>query len=430
MTLLRRVFYCWILFVLLHGISFAAVEFKTVQSIGTGSTLKDAVNNALSEAIGRVNGLSLETKSQMNSIEISQVDNNNENYFAGESYKKSVKEATRGAVAGYDVVSQGQNDRGQWEVTLSVQVAKYLQSKIAGRKRIAVMPLRVSDRSFIIEGRLIDKTATKRIMGQDIVSALVQSRRFTVLDREYIRETVGEQMMITSGNVPVTEMARLGQELVADYILVGTLEDFNFKTSKINMQSSGRELTSRTGKVEISYRIIDIATRQIAFSEYAKFKITESDIKKVDSSFGLENIESILCMISAERIGKKILNAIYPVLVVSVSGETVVLGQGGSGIKQGETYDVFEYGNTMTDPYTKESIGREEIYAATIEVTRVNPKQSYAKIVKSERDLARIFQPKKLVCRIHQEAEDEAAVKRKKRSEEQKKRREQLDNDW
>ena len=31
--------------------------------------------------------------------------------------------------------------------------------------------------------------------------------------------------MITNGDVPVDEMAKMGQELVADYILVGVLEN-------------------------------------------------------------------------------------------------------------------------------------------------------------------------------------------------------------
>ena len=89
-----------------------------------------------------------------------------------------------------------------------------------------------------------------------------------------------------------------------------------------------------------------------------------------------------------------------------------------------------EYGKKIKDPYTKETIGREEIYTATIEVTRVNPKQSYAKIIKSGRDLARNFQPRKFVCRIPQEQEDDASARRKKRAEERKKRDKRLDDDW
>ena len=408
----------------------AKIEHKTVQSNGTGATLNDAITEALSEAIGRVNGRSLETATQLRSVEVSKTSENNEEYLSSEEYKKSINSATKGVVSSYDVVKQAKNDSGRWEVTLNVKVAKFKQRKSSNRKRIAIMPFRISSREYLIENKPINKTNTNRILGQNLVSSLVQSRRFTILDREYIRETLGEKKLIVDGNTPVEEMARLGQDLVADYILVGTLEDVNFKTSKVKMQSSGRELTTRKGKVEISYRIIDVDTRQIAFSEFARLGIKESDIRKVDSSMGTKNMESILCMLAAEKIGKKILNAIYPVLVVSVSGNNVTLGQGGSGIKRGERYDVFEYGKKIKDPYTKEFIGREEIYVATIEVTRVNPKQSHAKIIKSERDMAKSFQPKKFVCRIPQDIEDEATIKKKKRAEERKKRIKERDDDW
>jgi len=426
----QRIFYTLFFIISLSSPAFAKIEYKTVQSNGTGATLNDAITEALSEAIGRINGRSLETATQLKSIEVSKTSKDNEEYLSSEEYKKSVNSATKGIVSSYDVIKQAKNDSGRWEVTLKVKVAKFKRRKSSNRKRIAVMPFRISSREYLIENKPINKANTNRIFGQNLVSSLVQSRRFTILDREYIRETLGERKLIINGNTPVEEMARLGQDLVADYILVGTLEDVNFKTSRVKMQSSGRELTTRKGKVEVSYRILDVDTRQIAFSEFARLKIKESDIRKVDSSIGTKNMESILCVLATEKIGKKILNAIYPILIVSVSGENVILGQGGSGIKRGERYDVFEYGKKIKDPYTKEFIGREEIYVATIEVTRVNPKQSYAKIIKSERDIAANYKSKKYVCRIPQDTEDEASARRKKREEERIKRKKKRDDDW
>lgn len=422
---------CALFFVIfLCSPAFAKVELKVVQSTGTGATLNDAINDAITEAIGRVNGKSIDAKKELNSVTVSKVNTNNRDYFASKKFKKQINTATKGVVSSYSIIDQSKDDLGSWEVTLSVKVTKYIRAKRGNRKRIAVMPLRISSREFLIEGRPVNKTNTNRIIGQNLTSSLVQSRRFTVLDREYIREALGEHKLIVDGNTPVTEVARLGQDLVADYVLVGTLEDVNFKTSNVKMQSSGRELTSRKGKVEVSYRIIDVDTKQIAFSEFARFRITESDIRKIDPSIGTENMESMLCMIAAEKIGKKILTAIYPVIVVSINGRNVVLGQGGSGIKRGDRYDVFEYGKKIKDPYTKEFICREEIYTATIEVTRVNPKQSYAKIIKSERDMAQNFKPKKFVCRIPQDMEDKATIKKKKRGEERKKRTKKRDDDW
>jgi len=408
----------------------AGVEYKTVESSGTGTTLKDAITEALNEAIGRINGLSIETKRELESVEVSVTDNNNEKYYASEKFKNSINTATKGIVSSYDIKKQERDDSGLWEVTLEARIVKYKRAKGSNRKRIAVMPLRLSNRKFLIENTPVNKENTNRILGQSIVSNLVQSRRFTVLDREYIQETLGERKLIIDGATPVSEMARLGQDLVADYILAGTLEDVGFDVNKIKMQTSNRVITSRNGKVEVSYRIIDIDTKQIVFSDFLRLKISESDIRKHDSSIGNKNIESLLCLVAAEEIGNRILNAIYPVLVVSVSDDRVILGQGGSGMKIGDRFDVFEYGKVLLDPYTKESIGREEIYVATIEITRVNPKQSHAKIIKFERDMALTFMPKKFVCRLSQSMVESKTDKKKRRKKEKEERRKSFDDDW
>ncbi len=419
-----------VLFLTLPGPAFAGIEHKIVQTTGTGLTLRDAINDALTEAIGRVNGKSMDVVSQLDRAEATTDANNDATYYFSDMYQQSIATATKGVVSSYDVINQNQEASGRWQVTLSAKIAKFKQVKRSNRKRIAVMPLRVSTREFLIENSPIDKNNTNRILNQNLVSHLVQSRRFTVLDREYIRETLGERSLLVDGNTPVEQMARLGHDLVADYILAGTLEDVAFTTNNVRMQTSDRVITTRSGKVELSYRIIDVDTKQVVFSEFSRLKFTESDIRNADPSIGNENMQSVLSTLAAERIGKKILNAIYPILVVSVTGDTVTLGQGGSGLKCGDRFDVFEFGERMIDPYTKESIGREELFIATIEVTRVSPRQSYATIVTSERDMSATFMPKKFVCRIPQEGLNTKSERKTKTGKERAKRRKDFDDDW
>jgi curli biogenesis system outer membrane secretion channel CsgG len=404
----------------------AKIQHKVVRATGTGPTINDAINNALSEAIGRVNGKSIETTTQLNRVAVSVANKNDLQYFSSDAYKKSINTATKGVVSSYDVVSKRKDSNDKWEIELSVKVAKFVGATGSNRKRIAVMPLWVSKKSFLIENNLIDNRDMGRIFGQNLVSYLVQSRRFTVLDREFIKETLGERKLIVDGNTPVEEMARLGQDLVADYILAGVLEDVNFTTTQVKMQTSNRHITTRSGRFEFSYRIIDVDTRQIVFSDFARFKFKDSDIRRVDSSIGNKNVESILCILAAEKVSRKILEAIYPIAIVSVSGNNVILNQGGSGVKAGDRFDVFELGNRIVDPYTKEYIGKEEIFSGTIEITRVNPKQSYARIIKAERDIGRNFQPKKFICRAAEKVSSKTNYKKTTKT----KRPAKEDDDW
>ena len=46
--------------------------------------------------------------------------------------------------------------------------------------------------------------------------------------------------------------------------------------------------------------------------------------------------------------------------------------------------EAFKLGEKLIDPYTKESLGREEIFAGEIQITRVNAKTSDARIISEE----------------------------------------------
>ena len=405
------------------------INHRTVHASGTGTTLNNAINDALSEAIARVNGKSVETQTQLQSVEVSAVDQDSSSYFASEAFQQAVKSATRGAVSGYELISQDQTE-GLWEVEVKATVAEYKRSKSANRRRIAVAPLRLSGGSFMIDGRLIDKEQSSRMMGQALVAQLVQSRKFTVLDREFIAETVGEKSMLLHGDVPVEEMAKLGQELFADYMLVGTLEGINFKTTTRKLSTSNREISIRQGTVAFGYRIIDVPTRQIKFADVATINLSESELRAVGPLGSQPDIQSAMISAATDKISKEILDAIYPMLVIAVRGDQVTLNQGGEMLKVGDKYEVYRYGEKIIDPYTKESLGREEHYSATIQITRVNPKASYAKIISSEVDLASVFHPKSLVCRAPSQTESAASEEIKRIQEKQKKRRESREDDW
>lgn len=397
---------------------------KTVGAQGIGSSLNQAIYDALDEAIGRINGKSIETKKQLESVEISQVDGDKEDYYSSEMYKSNIKSATKGVVDSYDILSKRKNSDGLFEVTLSVTVVKFKKHN-SNRKRIAIFPIRIGQGRFQINGQPINKKRAKRLLTQNLVTTLVQSRKFTVLDREYMLETLGEQTLITSENVPVEEMARLGQELVADYIMVGTLEDLGYVEKQIKMQSSGRTLTSRYGYVEIGIRLIDTATREIAYADFQRLRVTGFNGTSLKS-----NVDAGIVQAAANQIGRRILDTIYPLVVLSINGDNLTLGQGGSQIRVGDHLDVFMYGKRLTDPYTKEFIGREEIKVGELEIKRVNPKQSHAQMLTSTMDLSKEFEPKKFICRANFDGPKKEQVQREERRKKRAEKRKKKDDDW
>lgn len=83
----------------------------------------------------------------------------------------------------------------------------------------------------------------------------------------------------------------------------------------------------------------------------------------------------------AARISSDMLNAIYPLKVASVSNNEVVFSQI---LNTGDVYECFALGEVIKDAYTKENTGRVENKVGVVEVTRVTPKLSYAKITEGK----------------------------------------------
>jgi hypothetical protein len=85
--------------------------------------------------------------------------------------------------------------------------------------------------------------------------------------------------------------------------------------------------------------------------------------------------------------------------VSSVRGKTVYLAQGGNTLKAGQKMELIQYGEAIIDPYTNESLGKEEIQVGMVRVTTVQAKMAQAKIIKCSINLAAEFSPKNFIVR-------------------------------
>ena len=136
------------------------------------------------------------------------------------------------------------------------------------------------------------------------------------------------------------------------------------------MRTTGKKITTVTTSVNLSYRIFDVATGLI------KMAGTYTDT--------IEGGANVMTMgkNAGDKIGQDILNAIFPISVVSVNGKNLTLGQGGVTVKKGLKYKLIQYGNKISDPVTKESLGFEEIEIGIVKIVSVRAKTSTAVVVK------------------------------------------------
>lgn len=375
---------------LFSTMGFPKLKYVTVNAVGTGDSVKNAVYDALSQALGQVNGMQMSSKerSAISSVrvEAEAMGQKGVAELNSESFQQEIQAATKGVIKSYEVraLERDPYDSRMINVALSATIAKYEVSKQANRNRIAVLPFHVDDPNDNVQ------TSFAKNLGQGLVGYLTQSRKFAVLDRDFETETNKELDSLKGANVPVEEMARLGNRLGTDFIVVGKINEAVAKKWFKKMKSTGKKFPMSRYGGAFTYRVIDVATGQIMFSQlYDGIKTHQGALPDI----------SRIAKNDAQVVGRRIVDGIFPLVVVSVSGKSLYLGQGGETVKKGQKYTLIQYGKMMVDPYTKESLGREEIAVGVVQVSDVQAKASRARILKCSLDMGKAFVPNGFIVR-------------------------------
>jgi len=348
----------------------AGVGSITVVTEGVGVTYNEAVGEALSEAIGQRMGRDVATETELQRAISSKVDDESVEAVATESVARRIQMATKGFVLGYKVLDKQISEEGLVTVKLEVLMPDFKMSAQADRLRIAVANLRTDELLVKYKGQL--ESAIK--------SALTESRKFAVLDRDWDREYGQEMNLLKSDQVPREERARLGQRLGTDLLLVGTLVDFSFVPA-----SEATRLSQPVARGTFNFSLIDAATGQVKVAKVVNAKLSRLQAKQAG-----EGPQAALLKL-AQEIGRQsadhIIEAAFPLTVVALQDAEIVINQGGDRLKVGQQYDLFKLGDALVDPQTGETIGRTESLAGSAVIVRVTPKISYAKVEYTAQEL-------------------------------------------
>lgn len=387
----------------LSPVAQSKITYVDKQVVGIGENVKMALRDALREAISQVNGVTQETNSVIQTIEKSISDNQGDENYSSTNFQELIKEKSKGSVKSYEIIREGKNVDGQYEVEIKATIAKFDLSQSAKRKRIAILPFRQT-----IENSSIDPSRSTRMLNQALTNYLVQTRKFTVLDRDFDEEVLSElQNLNESSNIE--DQAKIGQQLFADYILVGRLETFDIQEVKKKYLTSDQTKIIKTGMIDFNYRLIDVPTKQIKYASSIREEINLNKQRQP---------EAYLTEQSSMKIGQEILYAIYPILIEQIKGDIAYLGQGGLQIEVGDIYDIYQMTDEIiTDSRTGEKLGKMEFKVGQAEIIDKNAKFSIAKI-NSNDDLSENFKPLKYYVKPAQEEkkeEKESKIKKKKK---------------
>ena len=209
---------------------------------------------------------------------------------------------------------------------------------------------------------------------------LTQTRRFIVLDREFGAELQAEIDHINSGNVRVQDSARIGQQLATDLLLIPTIERFDYPRSVRKLRMSERELVSYAGGGRITLRLVNATTGQVVLSQSFEHKLASADPSTMPRVIDGKSMAAGLMDALSSQIGGAIVTEIFPVSVVSLEGDQVVLSQGGESLQAGQRWKAVYLGEELKDPQTGNSLGSKETPVGTIRIDRVAAQTSYGTV--------------------------------------------------
>jgi curli biogenesis system outer membrane secretion channel CsgG len=343
-----------IMFLCLSGIAWA--DPVHIDAEGVGATREMAVTKALVSAIEQATGVAIDVAqlSATKTESIATQTSYETKMDAG--IQEEISRKAGGTIRSYRITSITPAAEGGFvaEVGIEIEVFRAKGLGNESRRRIAVAPF--------------DDGGTRGLglrLRDSLLAYLAQSRRFAVVDRANDQVYAREMALVTGPDAAPSERARAGQVIGADYIVTGKLNVVASRTTEQVIELTGERVQHTTaGSAAADFQVIEIATRQIKWAGRVTLA-SEADASLI-----------------AARIGAEIMQAIYPLRLIKFDDpQALVVNEGGMGLKPGQRLREMLLGEALVDPYTHESLGQTEQEIGTIEISDVQPKVSYARLV-------------------------------------------------
>ncbi|MCX6571726.1 MAG: hypothetical protein NT006_09985 [Candidatus Aminicenantes bacterium] len=155
-------------------------------------------------------------------------------------------------------------------------------ARAAGKRSIAVMKFTATAGG----GQSYWRSASWDLgtgMAEMMTTALVETGKFKVLERQEIDAVIGEQDFGASGRVDPATAAKIGRILGAQYLVYGTVNEFEYSKSgeQGGVRIAGLRVGAEQAKAHIGMdvRIVDAVTGEIPFSTRATASASRTGFK-------------------------------------------------------------------------------------------------------------------------------------------------------
>ena len=375
--------------------SFAQVVEDTVVSVGVASTYRGAVNEALVSALEQHDGITVSsTEASAMSASASGVSTSSngvlsetDRHEADDAIAKAMQKWAKGKISGYTVLSDVYDEMSR-KYRVEVEV-RFPGRYVVGRdpnalRRMAVTTFNVRRRNFAWYGQTVDSVEWSTALANALNVSLTQTRKFTMLDRNYDREVNAELARLSSANAAPQDAIRLNQKLGTDYLIVGEVSFNDVVAPPVNPYTGRAMPTGPSLFAEINYRVLLAPTGQLKWTDTVR--LDASQFAATDA----RSFVSMTAETAAREICDGMMSDILPFEVTAIKMGLLVIGEGGKQLSVGERFTVCALGDEVTDTRTGEVIDVMEIPVATAEIVSVQSKLSYARVIEGDPSLVTV----------------------------------------
>lgn len=251
----------------------------------------------------------------------------------------------------------------------------------------AIKPLPSLSSAMTASGKANSLARVVEAYDSQLIDRLNASRKFEIVGRSDLKEVIKEQELAASGNVASGDpnAAQAGQLAGAKYLLVGTIDDFEDATEKMEFANLNRVGYKRKIRLSTTAKIYDSTTGKLMESVNVRLEKKDDRMDQEAIQRNAEQTDALLLEITrdaAEQIATRVADVVFPIRVLIKRDTQITINRGeGTGVEVGQMFNVYALGEQLVDPDTGEVLGSEEVMVGKARIESVRPKFSTAEVL-------------------------------------------------
>ena len=223
-------------------------------------------------------------------------------------------------------------------------------------------------------------------MADMLVTALVKTDRYQVLERADIEQIIEEQKLGQSGLVTQESAAQVGKLLGVEIAIIGAVTEFGYSEGgvggRLKQKGLGLGIKESEATVGIDVRFINTTSGEILMAENVRKSNSKKGLSLDTPDFNFDSRnkfdESIVGKATRDAIDTivEILDANAPSIpwqAKVIRGDPIYINAGSlSGVSVGDVFDVYRPGEELIDPDTGLVLGSTESKIGSVRVTQNN----------------------------------------------------------